>query len=54
MRCSNQTRTYFVGDIYVNRNMIAAAADTQPFGGSGLSGTGFKAGGNPSLIAMGE
>ncbi|WP_099864433.1 bifunctional proline dehydrogenase/L-glutamate gamma-semialdehyde dehydrogenase PutA [Pararhizobium haloflavum] len=34
-----------VGNIYVNRNMIGAVVGTQPFGGSGLSGTGFKAGG---------
>jgi RHH-type proline utilization regulon transcriptional repressor/proline dehydrogenase/delta 1-pyrroline-5-carboxylate dehydrogenase len=29
----------------VNRNMIGAVVGTQPFGGSGLSGTGPKAGG---------
>lgn len=34
-----------VGNIYVNRNMIGAVVGTQPFGGSGLSGTGPKAGG---------
>ena len=34
-----------VGNIYVNRNTIGAVVGTQPFGGSGLSGTGFKAGG---------
>jgi RHH-type proline utilization regulon transcriptional repressor/proline dehydrogenase/delta 1-pyrroline-5-carboxylate dehydrogenase len=33
------------GNIYVNRNTIGAVVGTQPFGGSGLSGTGFKAGG---------
>ncbi|MFN4207706.1 MAG: bifunctional proline dehydrogenase/L-glutamate gamma-semialdehyde dehydrogenase PutA [Agrobacterium albertimagni] len=33
------------GNIYVNRNMIGAVVGTQPFGGSGMSGTGFKAGG---------
>jgi RHH-type proline utilization regulon transcriptional repressor/proline dehydrogenase/delta 1-pyrroline-5-carboxylate dehydrogenase len=33
------------GDVYVNRNMIGAVVGTQPFGGSGLSGTGPKAGG---------
>ena len=33
------------GNIYVNRNMIGAVVGTQPFGGSSLSGTGFKAGG---------
>jgi RHH-type proline utilization regulon transcriptional repressor/proline dehydrogenase/delta 1-pyrroline-5-carboxylate dehydrogenase len=34
-----------IGNIYVNRNIIGAVVGTQPFGGSGLSGTGPKAGG---------
>ena len=34
-----------VGNIYVNRNMIGAVVGVQPFGGTGLSGTGPKAGG---------
>ncbi len=34
-----------VGNVYVNRNMIGAVVGAQPFGGSGLSGTGPKAGG---------
>ncbi|SDM84378.1 L-proline dehydrogenase /delta-1-pyrroline-5-carboxylate dehydrogenase [Methylobacterium phyllostachyos] len=33
------------GNRYVNRNMIGAVVGVQPFGGSGLSGTGPKAGG---------
>ncbi|HVV63088.1 MAG TPA: bifunctional proline dehydrogenase/L-glutamate gamma-semialdehyde dehydrogenase PutA [Pseudolabrys sp.] len=33
------------GNVYINRNMIGAVVDSQPFGGSGLSGTGPKAGG---------
>ncbi|WP_419728851.1 bifunctional proline dehydrogenase/L-glutamate gamma-semialdehyde dehydrogenase PutA [Lichenicola sp.] len=33
------------GNIYVNRNMIGAVVGSQPFGGTGLSGTGPKAGG---------
>ena len=33
------------GNIYVNRHMIGAVVGSQPFGGSGLSGTGPKAGG---------
>ncbi len=33
------------GNVYVNRNIIGAVVGTQPFGGSGLSGTGPKAGG---------
>ena len=33
------------GNAYANRNIIGAAVGVQPFGGEGLSGTGFKAGG---------
>src|SRR5205085_2078649 len=33
------------GNVYVNRNVIGAVVGTQPFGGTGLSGTGPKAGG---------
>ena len=33
------------GNVYINRNMIGAVVGSQPFGGSGLSGTGPKAGG---------
>jgi len=33
------------GNIYINRNIIGATVGVQPFGGSGLSGTGPKAGG---------
>lgn len=42
---STITNALDVGNVYVNRNMIGAVVGTQPFGGSGLSGTGFKAGG---------
>ncbi|WP_299860268.1 bifunctional proline dehydrogenase/L-glutamate gamma-semialdehyde dehydrogenase PutA [uncultured Hoeflea sp.] len=38
------------GNVYVNRNIIGAIVGTQPFGGSGLSGTGFKAGGPHYLM----
>jgi RHH-type proline utilization regulon transcriptional repressor/proline dehydrogenase/delta 1-pyrroline-5-carboxylate dehydrogenase len=34
-----------VGNLYVNRNIIGAVVEVQPFGGEGLSGTGPKAGG---------
>jgi RHH-type proline utilization regulon transcriptional repressor/proline dehydrogenase/delta 1-pyrroline-5-carboxylate dehydrogenase len=34
-----------VGNIYVNRNIVGAVVGVQPFGGTGLSGTGPKAGG---------
>lgn len=33
------------GNVYVNRNIVGAVVGVQPFGGSGLSGTGPKAGG---------
>jgi RHH-type proline utilization regulon transcriptional repressor/proline dehydrogenase/delta 1-pyrroline-5-carboxylate dehydrogenase len=33
------------GNVYVNRSMIGAVVGTQPFGGTGFSGTGPKAGG---------
>ena len=33
------------GNAYANRNIIGAVVGVQPFGGEGLSGTGFKAGG---------
>ncbi len=33
------------GNVYINRNTIGAIVGSQPFGGSGLSGTGPKAGG---------
>ncbi len=38
------------GNVYINRDMIGAAVGTQPFGGRGLSGTGFKAGGPHYLL----
>jgi len=39
-----------VGNAYVNRDMVGAVVGTQPFGGEGLSGTGFKAGGPHYLL----
>ena len=39
---SNKIRA---GNVYVNRNQIGAVVESQPFGGTGLSGTGPKAGG---------
>lgn len=38
-------RLAHVGNLYVNRDMVGAVVGVQPFGGEGLSGTGFKAGG---------
>ena len=42
------------GNVYINRNMIGAVVGTQPFGGSGLSGTGFKAGGPHYLMRFAQ
>ena len=39
-----------VGNTYVNRNIVGAVVGSQPFGGEGLSGTGFKAGGPHYLL----
>ncbi|WP_427452033.1 bifunctional proline dehydrogenase/L-glutamate gamma-semialdehyde dehydrogenase PutA [Litorimonas sp. WD9-15] len=44
-RVDEVTKSLRVGNIYVNRNQIGAVVGSQPFGGSGLSGTGPKAGG---------
>jgi len=41
-----------VGNIYINRNIIGAVVGVNPFGGSGLSGTGPKAGGPNYLPKM--
>ena len=41
------------GNVYINRNMIGAIVGSQPFGGSGLSGTGPKAGGPNYLTRFG-
>ena len=39
-----------IGNIYINRDMVGAVVGSQPFGGVGLSGSGFKAGGPNYLI----
>ncbi|MEM8978635.1 MAG: bifunctional proline dehydrogenase/L-glutamate gamma-semialdehyde dehydrogenase PutA [Pseudomonadota bacterium] len=44
-RVETVTRAIKAGNLYVNRNQIGAVVGSQPFGGSGLSGTGPKAGG---------
>ena len=38
------------GNIYVNRDIVGATVESQPFGGNNLSGTGFKAGGPNYLL----
>lgn len=50
----DETIDHVLGDVragnrYVNRNIIGAVVGVQPFGGSGLSGTGPKAGGPLAL-----
>jgi RHH-type proline utilization regulon transcriptional repressor/proline dehydrogenase/delta 1-pyrroline-5-carboxylate dehydrogenase len=40
------------GNTYVNRSMTGAVVGVQPFGGSGLSGTGPKAGGPHYLMRL--
>ncbi|MBM4192626.1 MAG: L-glutamate gamma-semialdehyde dehydrogenase [Gammaproteobacteria bacterium] len=50
---STRERVYALsnaGNVYVNRNMVSAVVGVQPFGGSGLSGTGPKAGGPHYLL----
>jgi RHH-type proline utilization regulon transcriptional repressor/proline dehydrogenase/delta 1-pyrroline-5-carboxylate dehydrogenase len=39
-----------MGNIYINRDMVGAVVGSQPFGGRGLSGSGFKAGGPNYLM----
>jgi len=43
--CNQVLGQVHCGNLYVNRNVIGAVVGVQPFGGSGLSGTGPKAGG---------
>lgn len=43
-------RNTHVGNTYINRNMVGAVVGVNPFGGQGLSGTGFKAGGPHYLL----
>ena len=43
-----------IGNIYINRNIVGAVVGSQPFGGSGLSGIGTKAGGPNYLIQFVE
>ncbi|MFW5641473.1 MAG: bifunctional proline dehydrogenase/L-glutamate gamma-semialdehyde dehydrogenase PutA, partial [Roseicyclus sp.] len=44
-RVEEAARAIAAGNLYVNRNQIGAVVGSQPFGGTGLSGTGPKAGG---------
>jgi RHH-type proline utilization regulon transcriptional repressor/proline dehydrogenase/delta 1-pyrroline-5-carboxylate dehydrogenase len=44
------TRALRAGNVYVNRTITGAVVGRQPFGGSGLSGVGSKAGGPDYLV----
>lgn len=43
-------RDFRVGNLYLNRNCVGALVGRQPFGGSGMSGVGSKAGGPDYLL----
>ena len=49
-RAIHASRLVSAGNTYVNRDIIGAVVESQPFGGKNLSGTGFKAGGPNYLI----
>lgn len=49
-RVQHITTSLHTGNQYVNRSMTGAVVGVQPFGGEGLSGTGFKAGGPHYLL----
>jgi RHH-type transcriptional regulator, proline utilization regulon repressor / proline dehydrogenase / delta 1-pyrroline-5-carboxylate dehydrogenase len=49
-RALNAAKLMSGGNIYVNRDIVGAVVESQPFGGKNLSGTGFKAGGPNYLI----
>ncbi len=44
------SREFWVGNLYLNRNITGALVERQPFGGSRLSGVGTKAGGPDYLL----
>jgi RHH-type proline utilization regulon transcriptional repressor/proline dehydrogenase/delta 1-pyrroline-5-carboxylate dehydrogenase len=47
-------RAFRAGNLYVNRGITGALVGRQPFGGSGLSGVGSKAGGPDYLLQFAE
>ncbi|MEP0208839.1 MAG: bifunctional proline dehydrogenase/L-glutamate gamma-semialdehyde dehydrogenase PutA [Paracoccaceae bacterium] len=49
-RVQHVTDRIMAGNVYVNRNQIGAIVGSQPFGGTGMSGTGPKAGGPDYLL----
>ena len=49
-RALDAAKKISAGNIYINRDIVGAAVEAQPFGGKNLSGTGFKAGGPNYLM----
>jgi RHH-type transcriptional regulator, proline utilization regulon repressor / proline dehydrogenase / delta 1-pyrroline-5-carboxylate dehydrogenase len=49
-RALDAAKKISAGNVYINRDIVGAAVETQPFGGKNLSGTGFKAGGPNYLM----
>jgi RHH-type proline utilization regulon transcriptional repressor/proline dehydrogenase/delta 1-pyrroline-5-carboxylate dehydrogenase len=47
-------RKFRVGNLYLNRAITGALVGRQPFGGSGMSGVGSKAGGKDYLLQFVE
>lgn len=47
------SRCILAGNVYINRNMVGTMVGSQPLGGSGLSGTGPKAGDRNTWRASG-
>ena len=45
---------FYVGSLYINRNITGALVDRQPFGGYAMSGVGSKAGGPDYLLQFME
>lgn len=50
VRISRAVAELRAGNVYVNRSITGAVVGRQPFGGNGLSGVGFKAGGPDYLL----
>ena len=53
-RIAHATGTLRAGNVYVNRGITGARVGRQPFGGSALSGVGFKSGGSDYLLQFVE
>ncbi len=49
-RIEQAKREFHVGNLYINRKITGAMVGRQPFGGLGLSGIGYKAGGPDYLL----